>query len=327
MSRSRLVSPLAVVGLGLALALGAGPSPTASAEPTIQVTTVVSGLSSPWDLTWVEPDLMLYDLKAGQVWSKRGAAAPQQVTITGFPAIFNVGESGLLGMVADPASATNRRFYTCQAVRNAAGAALDIRVLRWRLTSDTAATSDGAPVVTGIPLTSGRHGGCRLRFGTDGYLYVGTGDAAVGTNPQNLASLGGKVLRVGWNGAIPADNPFVARGGNARYVYNYGHRNVQGLATRPGTNELWSVEHGTDRDDEVNLVGAGRELRLGPGAGVQRGHPDDRPRPSSPRHAWRCGPRGSRRSRPAAPPSSPTRGGGRGAACSPSPCSRTRASR
>ncbi len=273
MSHSRRLSPLAVVGLGLALALGAGPSPSASAEPSIQVTTVVSGLSNPWDLTWVEPDLMLYDLKAGQVWSKRGSAAPQQVAIAGFPAIFNVSESGLLGIVADPASTTNRRFYTCQAVQNASGGALDIRVLRWRMTSDTAATSDGAPVVTGLPLSSGRHGGCRLRFGTDGYLYVGTGDAAVGTNPQNLASLGGKVLRVRWDGAIPADNPFVARGGNARYVYNYGHRNVQGLAARPGTNEMWSVEHGTDRDDEVNLVVRGANYGWDPIPGYNEASP------------------------------------------------------
>ena len=124
MPRSRRFSPLAVLGLGLALALGAGPAatPSASAEPSIQVTTVVSGLSNPWDLTWVEPDLMLYDLKAGQVWSKRGSAAPQRVAISGFPAIFNVGESGLLGIVADPASATNRRFYTCQACRTQAAA-------------------------------------------------------------------------------------------------------------------------------------------------------------------------------------------------------------
>lgn len=275
MPRSRRFSPLAVLGLGLALALGAGPAatPSASAEPSIQVTTVVSGLSNPWDLTWVEPDLMLYDLKAGQVWSKRGSAAPRQVAIAGFPAIFNVGESGLLGIVADPASATNRRFYTCQAVQNASGGALDIRVLRWRMTSDTAATSDGAPVVTGLPLVSGRHGGCRLRFGTDGFLFVGTGDAATGTNPQNLASLGGKVLRVGWNGAIPADNPFVARGGNARYVYNYGHRNVQGLAARPGTNELWSVEHGSDRDDEVNLVARGANYGWDPVPGYNEATP------------------------------------------------------
>ena len=153
------------------------------------------------------------------------------------------------------------------------GAALDVRVLRWRLTSDTTAVSDGAPVVTGIPLSSGRHSGCRLRFGTDGYLYVGTGDAAIGTNPQNLASLGGKVLRVGWDGSIPADNPFVARGGNARYVFNYGHRNVQGLALRPGTNELWTAEHGTDRDDEVNVVVRGANYGWDPVPGYDESTP------------------------------------------------------
>jgi glucose/arabinose dehydrogenase len=195
------------------------------------------------------------------------------VTITGFPSIFTGSEAGLLGIVADPDAATNQRFYTCQAVRTAGGDPLDVRVLRWRLTSDTTATSDGAPVVTGIPLSSGRHSGCRLRFGTDGHLYVGTGDAAVGTNPQNLSSLGGKVLRVGWNGAVPADNPFVSRGGNARLVYNYGHRNVQGLALRPGTNELWSVEHGTDRDDEVNIVTRGANYGWDPVPGYNEARP------------------------------------------------------
>ena len=142
---------------------------------TFGTTTVVGGLSHPWDITWVG-GLLLYDLRGGQVWSKRGQDAPQQVTITGFPSVYAVGEGGLLGMVADPGAATNGRFYTCQAVRDAAGDPLDVRVLRWRLTSDTTATADGAPVVTGIPLTSGRHSGCRLRFGADGYLYVGVGE-------------------------------------------------------------------------------------------------------------------------------------------------------
>ena len=272
MSRSRFVTPLAALGLGLALVLGGSPAPRASAAPTISVTTVVSGLSFPWDLTWVG-DLLMYDLRGGQVWSKRDGAAPKRVAISGFPSIFAQSEGGLLGLVADPAATSNHRFYTCQSVATSTGAALDVRVLRWRLTSDTTAVSDGAPVVTGIPLTSGRHSGCRLRFGTDGYLYVGTGDAATGTNPQNLASLGGKVLRVGWDGSIPADNPFVARGGNARYVYNYGHRNVQGLAPRPGTSELWTAEHGTDRDDEVNVVLKGANYGWDPVPGYDESTP------------------------------------------------------
>jgi glucose/arabinose dehydrogenase len=278
--RSRLVAPLTV--LAAALALVVAPAPPAVAAPTVQVTTVVSGLVNPWDLTWVG-DLLLYDVRAGQVWSKRGTNAPQRVTISGFPSIFAVGEAGLLGMVADPGAASNRRFYTCQAVRTSTGAALDVRVLRWRLTSDTTArpdnaTPDGAPaqeapVVTGIPLSSGRHSGCRLRFGADGHLYVGTGDAAIGTNPQSLSSLGGKVLRVRPDGSVPADNPYVARGGNARYVFTSGHRNVQGLAVRPGSNELWSVEHGTDRDDEVNLVVRGANYGWDPVPGYDESRP------------------------------------------------------
>ncbi|MGL4177417.1 MAG: PQQ-dependent sugar dehydrogenase, partial [Dermatophilaceae bacterium] len=242
------------------------------AAPSVDVTTVVSGLSIPWDLTWIG-DLLLYDLRAGEVWSKRGANAPQRVSISGWPTTFAQSEGGLLGMVADPAAATNRRFYTCQSVRDSAGDPLDVRVLRWRMTSDTTAVSDGSPVVTGLPLTSGRHSGCRLRFGSDGRLYVATGDAAVGTNPQSLGSLGGKVLRVNWDGSIPSDNPFVSRGGVARYVWSYGHRNLQGLALRPGTSELWTAEHGPSRDDEVNWVVRGANYGWDPVPGYDESRP------------------------------------------------------
>ena len=50
-------------------------------------------------------------------------------------------------------------------------------------------------------------------------LYIGTGDAAIGSNPQNLSSLGGKVLRIRSDGYIWKSNPFYSRGGNARYVW------------------------------------------------------------------------------------------------------------
>ncbi|WP_374968156.1 PQQ-dependent sugar dehydrogenase [Terrabacter sp. BE26] len=289
--RPRVRGSIAVAGTLLAAAvLEVAQPPTAEAVPAVRVTTIVSGLSNPWDLTWVG-DLMLYDLRAGQVWSKRGSNAPRRVSLSGFPSIYVNSEAGLLGMVADPAAATNKRFYTCQAVRGPSGNPLDVRVLRWRLTGDTTAVSDGAPVVTGLPLTSGRHSGCRLRFGGDGRLYVGTGDAAVGTNPQNLGSLGGKVLRVNWNGTIPADNPFYARGGNARYVWNYGHRNIQGLALRPGTSELWSVEHGSDRDDEVNLSVRGGNYGWDPVPGYNEATPmtDLTKFPSARRAMWSSG--------------------------------------
>lgn len=97
--------------------------------------------------------------------------------------------------------------------------------------------------------------------------------AAQGANPQNLSSLGGKVLRVRSDGWIPTTNPFYRRGGNARYVWNYGHRNIQGLIKRPGKGELWSVENGTSRDDEINLVWKGDNYGWDPRPGYDESRP------------------------------------------------------
>jgi glucose/arabinose dehydrogenase len=116
----------------------------------------------------------------------------------------------------------------------------------------------------------GRHGGCRLEFDGSGNLFIGTGDGASANNPQNLNTLGGKILRVDPDtGAGLPTNPWGnSPNANRRRIWNYGHRNVQGLTLRPGTNgQLWSVEHGTDRDDEVNRVIKGRNFGWLPGPG------------------------------------------------------------
>ena len=171
----------------------------------------------------------------------------------------------------------------------------------------------------GLPLTSGRHSGCRLRFGDDGKLYVGTGDAAQGTNPQDLDSLGGKVLRVNADGSIPTDNPFSGRTDNARYVWTYGHRNIQGLALRPGTTELWSAEHGSSRDDEVNLIARSANYGWNPVPGYDESGPmTGRACPA--RKRTPPGPPARLPWPPAASPSWKVRRGGAGRAPWPSDC-------
>jgi glucose/arabinose dehydrogenase len=47
-------------------------------------------------------------------------------------------------------------------------------------------------------------------------------------------------------------------------VYTYGHRNVQGLAVRPGGRQIYAVEQGTYRDDEVNLLTPGANYGYNP---------------------------------------------------------------
>ena len=209
--------------------------PTAkAAAPRLTVTQVVDNLTIPWDVTWVG-GLMLYDQRAGGIWSKRGSASPQRVTDA--PEVFTKARAACSAW-----SPTRRRPATSSSTPASPwptgnGEPKDVEVWKWRLTSDTTATQVKV-LVTGIPLVSGRHSGCRLRFRSATMLYIGTGDAAVGTNPQNLKSLGGKVLRVRSDGSDPDDQSVLPRGGKARYVWTYGHRNVQGLAFRPGNDQL-----------------------------------------------------------------------------------------
>jgi glucose/arabinose dehydrogenase len=137
--------------------------------------------------------------------------------------------------------------------------------MAWRLSRDERRATLVRPLLTGLPSTSGRHGGCRLLIATNGALFVGTGDAVTGTSPRNLSSLGGKTLRLNrFTGAPWPRNPFITSSSrNARYVLTFGHRNVQGLAQR-ADGSVWAVEHGPDRDDEVNRLITGRDYGWNP---------------------------------------------------------------
>ena len=261
-------------------------APQAAAAPTI--TRVVGGLTNPWDVTWIG-STMLFNERSGRVWTRAPGQQPRRVSLP-LPPIWTGSEGGLLGMVADPAAASNKLFYTCMSVATAAGKAKDVEVWKWRLESATKAVKVKV-LLTGIPIGSGRHNGCRLRFRSADRLYVSTGDAAQGANPQNLSSLGGKVLRMRADGSAPSSNPFYSRGGKARYVYTYGHRNAQGLAFRPSNGQLWEVEHGPDRDDEINRVLAGRNYGWSPTPGYNEARPmtDTTRFPNAKKARWRSG--------------------------------------
>ena len=219
--------------------------------PQLTVTTLASNLTIPWDLDFTPDGTMLFTERGGKLSARLTDGTVQAVTAA-LGDVYAVGESGLMAIVVDPDFTTNRRFYTCQAHTGP-----EVQVIAWTIDSGyTTATRAADPLVGGIPAKagSGRHSGCRLRFGPDGHLWIATGDAAIGSTPQDMNSLGGKVLRVNPStGAGVAGNPFAA----APQIYSFGHRNIQGLARRPGTREMWVVEHGPNTDDEINLLASG----------------------------------------------------------------------
>lgn len=224
-------------------------SPQKSTErPQLTTEIVLSGLDHVWEIAFLPTKEMLFTERSGMVRILKDGNRSDMFDI----ADANVqGEGGLLGLAVDPEFTNNHFIYTC--FNSAANK--DIRVVRWQLKSDLSGVDSSTAIVTGMPAnTSGRHSGCRLAFSADGYLWIGTGDSAQGDTGIQPKSLGGKILRVDRGGNAAPGN--IGGQYDAR-IYSYGHRNVQGLAFyKESINGIpgISVEHGSNVDDEVNLL-------------------------------------------------------------------------
>ena len=236
--------------------------------------TVERGLDIPWDLTFLPSGAMLYTQRDRMTIRYRSPAGRDRGVRFSRAGMWASGETGLMAILAAENFRRTRHFYTCHGANSPRPSGHDVRVVMWELAQNQRRAVRVRQIVTGLPATTGRHGGCRLRYGPEGALYIGTGDAAVAKNAQSLRSGGGKVLRVRpRNGTAWASNPFVNRDrAITRRIYTYGHRNVQGLAPRPGRG-MWSVEHGTYRDDEVNRLRKGGNYGWDPGPGYDESAP------------------------------------------------------
>lgn len=245
----------------------AGPTDSRAAAPALKVRTVARGLQHPWDVQQAPGGRIVVSERDRARISvvRRG----KRRTLADLArSVWVSGETGLMSLAVD---ADRRWLYACHGSSKGGN---HVRVTRWRVDRSWRALSGRRTMIAGLPATSGRHGGCRLLLERQGPgLVIGTGDAAVGTNPRDLDSLGGKVLRINRRtGAPMPDNPFAGRTGNQRYVHTYGHRNVQGLAQHDD-GSLWSVEHGSYRDDEVNRLVAGSDYGWNPVPGYDESVP------------------------------------------------------
>ncbi len=234
------------------------------------IETVKTGLGIPWSLNFAT-DGSLYLTERGSPGIKvsvkklnPSTGALTTITDSGNSSIRQDGEGGVLGMELDPDFDTNNQVYICYSFwlgndssnnnnrRN--------RVSRFTI-SGTNLT--GETVLFDNMLGWSNHNGCRVANGPDGKLYFSIGDAAdYAPGPikaQDPNTLAGKIFRINYDGSIPSDNPYYnTSSGSARAVWTFGHRNPQGLAFQPGTNALWSSEHGQNTRDELNLILKGK---------------------------------------------------------------------
>lgn len=215
------------------------------------IDTLASGLSVPWDIVFLPDGDMLFSERAGRVRLYRNNAlqAKPVLTVQGIEA---AGKMGLLGMCLHPAFASNHFIYLAYNYR--AGERTFLRIARYEYRKDSLVNA--RTIIENIPGVF-NHTGSRLRFGTDRKLYISTGDADMPILSQDLKTYNGKILRINDDGSVPADNPFVRNDTARKEIWSYGHRNPQGLAFQPGTNFLYSSEHGPTGGDEINIIRKG----------------------------------------------------------------------
>ncbi len=224
---------------------------------TLSLDTINNDIREPWGMAFLPSGDLLVTDKSGGFY--RIDKNKRKVAIQGAPAVKYKGQGGLLDVELHPDFAQNKWVYLSYS---------DFRVEKGDTLSGTAVSryvfendrlTQEKTILKAEPYSGKRHHyGSRLEFDQDGYLFVTVGDRGNrDENPQSLASHCGKVHRVGDDGSIPSDNPFVNQSGAVASVYSYGHRNPQGMIMEPNTGKIWSHEHGPRGGDEVNVIQKG----------------------------------------------------------------------
>ena len=138
---------------------------------------------------------------------------------------------------------------------------------------------------------AGGHKGGALRFGPDGYLYIGTGDGDQATDSQetgqDVGDVLGSILRIDVDRplkykryGIPPDNPFVRVAGARPEIWAYGIRQPWKMNFDRANGDLWVGEVGQDLWESVLRVERGGNYGWSVVEGGQPSRPDRRRGPT-----------------------------------------------
>jgi glucose/arabinose dehydrogenase len=184
------------------------------------------------------------------------------------------GERGLLSVAFHPQFKTNGIFivdYTRASSTPAnVGDTVIARYTDPSPTSDVADRTSGWALLT-IKQPQPNHNGGLVKFGPDGYLYVGMGDGGAGGdvgsghapegNGQSVKTLLGKILRIEVAATgpytIPAGNPGLGQGSRPE-IWAYGLRNPWRFSFDRATGDLYIADVGQNAWEEIDFQpGAG----------------------------------------------------------------------
>ena len=250
---------LLILGLLVACGGGGGGDDSNNGQPVDPpvvapvAITLNTSLIEPWGLAFLPDNRMLVTEKNGSMIILSTDGSTVLVDLNGLPLVEASGQGGLLDVVLDPDFTTDPWVYWTYS-EPGTGTEVGLSgtaVARGQLVNN--ALLNVEVIYRQTPKVSGSgHFGSRLAFRGDKTLFVTLGERQKGSPAQDLATTLGKVIRINRDGTVPADNPAIS--GSLPEIWSYGHRNPQGAAIRPGSDQLWISEHGPQGGDELNQI-------------------------------------------------------------------------
>jgi glucose/arabinose dehydrogenase len=219
---------------------------------------------APWAIAFAPGTQVLFVTEKPGTMKFVDLASGRLGTVTGLPAVLNQGQGGLGDVAFLPSEASptlDRRTIYLTWADPGDGSASFAAMGRGTLVCEEA----DACRIEGLTtiwrqqpaVRSPGHYSHKIAFSPDGrYLFLSSGERMQADPAQELDNNLGKVLRLNFDGTPAEGNPFADRGGVAREIWSYGHRNLLGLDFDLD-GQLWDIEHGPRGGDEINKVEPG----------------------------------------------------------------------
>lgn len=174
--------------------------------------------------------------------------------------VNNTGEQGLLGLAFSPDYANDQTFYIYYTNKSGIGNSI---LARYKVTANPdIADSLSEEILLDIQQPYTNHNGGCLKFGNDGFLYLGLGDGGSNGDPGNLAQnmneYFGKILRIDVSSqptgyTIPATNPYYSVVGAKQEIWASGFRNPWKFSFDKLTHDLWIGDVGESTWEEIDF--------------------------------------------------------------------------
>jgi len=239
---------------------------------SINLQSFATGFSSPVEMAQPANDPRIFVVQKGgliRIVNSNGTVnATPFLTVTG---LSGGSEQGLLGLAFHPNYATNGLFFI-----NYTNTAGDTIIAKYTVSSDPNIANPTGTILMTIDQPASNHNGGTIKFGPDGFLYIGMGDGGGAGDTsgyaQNLSLTNanvvgspsriylGKMLRIDVNttvGALnygyPSTNPYVSEAGKEE-IWAIGLRNPWKFSFNRLNGDLWIADVGQNAIEEINKI-------------------------------------------------------------------------